>query len=135
MHEYEELKEMLKKELKDIIKQGELSAGSLDVVDKLTHSLKSVETIIAMEGSSHRSSYNSYGGSYNSYGSYGRDGDGDGRYSEARYSYDRGSYDNSYRYSRDGAKDAMVKKLMKMADEPMSENDRLAIMNCIEKIK
>lgn len=133
MHEYEELKEMLKKELKDIIKQGELSAGSLDVVDKLTHSLKSVETIIAMEGSSHRSSY--YGGSYNSYGSYGRDGDGDGRYSEARYSYDRGSYDNSYRYSRDGAKDSMVKKLMKMADEPMSESDRLAIMNCIDKIK
>ncbi len=135
MHEYEELKEMLKKELKDIIKQGELSAGSLDVVDKLTHSLKSVETIIAMEGSSRRSSYDSYGGSYNSYGSYGRDGDGDGRYSEARYSYDRGSYDNSYRYSRDGAKDSMVKKLMKMADESMNEVDRMAIMSCIDKIK
>lgn len=133
MREYEELKEMLKKELKDIIKQGELSAGSLDIIDKLTHSLKSLETIIAMEGYSK----DSYGyDSYNSYARRGRDGDSDGRYSEYSYgSYDRGSYDNSYRYSRDGAKNAMVKKLEHMMNDSVSENERLAIMDCINKIR
>ena len=119
---------MLKKELKDIIKQGELSAGSLDIIDKLTHSLKSLETIIAMEGYS-KDSYDSY----NSYARRGRDGDSDGRYSE--YSYDRGSYDNSYRYSRDGAKNAMVKQLEHMMNDSVSENERLAIMDCINKIR
>lgn len=128
MYEYEELKEMLKKELKEITRKGELSAGSLDTVDKLTHSLKSIETIIAMDGSSHRSSYNSYD---NSYARRGRDGDGDGRYSE-------GSYRNSqrsYEYSRDGATKAMKRKLEEMLDEPVSENTRLALMDCLEKIK
>lgn len=126
MYDYEELKEMLKKELKDIIKKGELSAGSLDTVDKLTHSLKSIETIMAMEGQSHRSSYNSYD---NSYARRGRDGDSDGRYSEARYSRD------SYGYSRDGATKAMKMKLEEMMEEPMSESNRLAIMACLDKIK
>lgn len=126
---YEELKEMLHKELKEVTRKGELSAGSLDVIDKITHSLKS---LTALEGgASHRGSY----GSYNSYGRYGRDGDGDGRYSEDsfRYSQDRGR--NSYEYSRDAATDAMRRKLESMMNEPTSENNRLAIMDCLNKIK
>lgn len=126
MYDYEELKEMLKKELKEITKKGELSAGSLDTVDKLTHSLKSIETIMAMDNHSHRSSYNSYD---NSYARRGRDGDGDGRYSEDRYSR------ASYEYSRDGATKAMKMKLEEMLEGPISENSRLAIMDCLNKIK
>lgn len=49
MHKMEELKEMLCEELDKITKKGELSAGSLDVIDKLTHSIKSIATIIAMD--------------------------------------------------------------------------------------
>ena len=129
MYDYEELKEMLKKELKEIIKKGELSAGSLDTVDKLTHSLKSIETIMAMDGHSHRSD-STYD---NSYARRGRDGDGDGRYSEGRYSQDRGSY-NSYEYSRDGATKAMKRKLEEMLEEPVNENTRIAIMDCLKKL-
>ena len=51
MHKMEELKDMLYKELGEFIARGELSANSLDLIDKLTHSIKSVETIMAMEGS------------------------------------------------------------------------------------
>jgi hypothetical protein len=40
------IKEMLCKELDEYGKKEELTAGSLDIVDKLTHALKSVETII-----------------------------------------------------------------------------------------
>ena len=129
---YEELKEMLHKELKEVTRKGELTAGSLDVIDKLTHSLKSLSAI--ENGASHRGSY----GSYNSYGRYGRDGDGDGRYSEDnfRHSEDRGrqSY-GSYEYSRDAATDAMKHRLESMMSETMSENNRLAIMDCLNKIK
>ena len=91
MHEMEELKEMLCDELEKITRKGELSAGSLDAVDKLTHSIKSIETIMAMDGESGRSSYENYGGNYaGNYGrSYARRGGGRGRsrdYSGRRYS-------------------------------------------------
>lgn len=129
MYEYEELKEMLKKELKEISKKGELSAGSLDTVDKLTHSLKSIETIMAMDKHSNRSSYNSYD---NSYARRGRDGDGDGRYSEDRYS--NASYASSYEYSREGNSRDMKRKLEAMLDEPINERTRMAVLECLEKI-
>ena len=48
MKSYEKIKEMLCEELEAIAKKGELTAGSLDTVDKLTHAIKSLETIIAM---------------------------------------------------------------------------------------
>lgn len=51
---YKELKDMLCDELDKVVKKGELSAGSLDVIDKLTHSIKSIETIMAMNGYSNR---------------------------------------------------------------------------------
>lgn len=51
MQKMEELKDMLYKELEEYIAREELSAGSLDIIDKLTHSIKSIETIMAMEGS------------------------------------------------------------------------------------
>lgn len=52
MAKYEKLKELLCEELDNITKKGELSAVSLDAIDKLTHSIKSLETIIAMTGES-----------------------------------------------------------------------------------
>jgi hypothetical protein len=63
MQKMEELREMLCEELDKITKKGELSAGSLDVIDKLTHSIKSIDTIIAMEDAGYSSDYmrgNSY---------------------------------------------------------------------------
>ena len=50
MDKMHELREMLCEELDKVVKKGELSAGSLDVVDKLTHSIKSIDTILAMGG-------------------------------------------------------------------------------------
>ena len=50
MHKMEELKEMLCDELEEITSEGKLTAGDLDTVDKLTHSIKSIETIMAMGG-------------------------------------------------------------------------------------
>ena len=53
MKHMEELKEMLTDELEDITAKGKVTAGDLDAIDKLTHSIKSIETILAMHGYSH----------------------------------------------------------------------------------
>lgn len=120
MHEMEELKEMLCDELEKITKQGKITSGILDTVDKLTHSIKSIETIIAMDEAGYS---NRMGGSYavDRDRSYGYDGmsnrgsyegsydDGrsyrirkDGR-RDQRYNYSRGSYEDGY--SRDLRRD------------------------------
>lgn len=87
MAKMEELKEMLCEELDKITKKGELSAGSLDVVDKLTHSIKSIDTIIAMEDAGYSSDdYTMRGNSYaRGRGSNARR-DSMGRYSSDNYS-------------------------------------------------
>lgn len=49
MQTYQELKQMLCKELDDMTRKGEIrNTDDLEIIDKLTHSIKSVETIIAM---------------------------------------------------------------------------------------
>ena len=91
MHKMEELKEMLCEELDKITKKGELSAGSLDVIDKLTHSIKSIETIMAMDEYS-----DDYSGGYSYARGTGRNAKRD---SMGRYSSD--DYSMKGRYSRD----------------------------------
>jgi hypothetical protein len=125
-----ELKDMLCEELEQIAEKGELTAGSLDTIDKLTHSIKSIATIMAMEGSDY--SYD-YGG--NMGGSY-RDGNYARRDSRGRYSR-RGSYArNGMRggYSRDDEMDKMVAKLEKMMDEASDQNVKHAIEQAINAI-
>lgn len=136
MHMLYELRDMLCEELENVTMQGELSAGSLDIVDKLTHSIKSIDTIIAMEeaGYSYENSgansgansgrysndgYSSRGGysrGYSNARGRGRNAKRDsmGRYSSA--SYDGGnSGRSSYRgYSRADAKEELVEQLKEL---------------------
>jgi hypothetical protein len=52
MRMMEDLREMLCDELDAIVrKDGEISDRDLDIIDKLTHSIKSIDTIEAMESS------------------------------------------------------------------------------------
>ena len=115
MQKMEELREMLCEELDKITKKGELSAGSLDVIDKLTHSIKSIDTIIAMEdaGYSNESGY-----------SYARGrGRNARRDSMGRYSNDD-MHEITYRkdgYSRHDAKEELamdLKELKREAKDP-----------------
>lgn len=153
---YENLRDMLERNVSEIEKAGELNTQSLDQLYKLMTAIKYTDNRIDREqggGMSMAYRNRSYGGgSYNAYDSYGaydgmsgarrgRDGDGDGRYNESRDSFRGGSYRggsyNAYGngYSRDAAKQKMVDKLSMLMDEPMSEQDRNAIMDCIEKIQ
>jgi hypothetical protein len=65
----EEIKEMLCEELEKIGKKGELSAGSLDIVHKLTDTIKNIDKIEMLEEGG-GSSYDDEGGMWTAKGSY-----------------------------------------------------------------
>lgn len=93
MHKLEELREMLMEELEKCSDKGELSAGSLEVIDKLAHAIKSIDTIMAMEEGGYSNDY-----SYARGRGRGARRDTMGRYSRGgnSYDYDDMSYDGSY---------------------------------------
>lgn len=121
MKHIDELKDMLCEELDKIAGKGDLSAGDLDAVDKLTHSIKSLATIEAMGGYSQEDGYSMRGNSYARNGS--------------RGTY-RGSYGNSYRgYSRDGGKEEMVEHLEDMLEDAPDNKTKRAIKEALRQIE
>ena len=112
MHKMMELKDILSDELSEYASKRNFSFDDLEVIDKLTHSIKSIETILAMEGYS----YND-GPSY-SYSR--RDGIG-------RYNRDTG-------YSEDHGKDAVAKELREAMDKASSDKEREAIKTCMTEL-
>lgn len=136
MHTYYELKDMLKKELDDIVKTGELSAGSLETVDKLLNSIKNACKITMYE------EYKEDGYSY-------ADGDHDlHEYSYARgrgYANKRdsmGRYSSEGRYARrggysyaDSSKQDKIEMLRDMIAEASSEDERRALQKIIRRME
>ena len=140
MHELYELKEKLMSELEEYGKQ-DLTAGSLEVVDKLSHSIKNICKIIEAyemeeEGQSMR------GGSYRN--SYER-GRRDGNYSRTGGSYARGRGGNARRdsmgryarddgYSRaDGVED-LVEEIRSMMQE-LPQNLQMDAQRFVQKLE
>lgn len=122
MHDIYKLKDLLMDELKEYGQKGELTAGSLDVVDKLAHSVKNICKIIEdCENEEYSGTYRggSYEGGNMRGGSYARGGRG-GR---------RGGGANQYgSYARDGysrAEDGMEGLLVEMHElMPMLPEDK-----------
>ena len=134
MKSYEKIKELLCEELETIAKKGELTAGSLDTVDKLTHAIKSIETIIAMneysdDGYSNRGSY---GGNMNS-NSYARRYTREGGNSYARYGNVR--RDSMGRYSRDEANEEIINRLNEVMNDAPNEQTKQEIRKLINKME
>ena len=122
----EDLKEMLCDELDKIASKGELTAGSLDTVDKLSHSLKSVLTIMAMEDYGESYDDMPYERGYNRGGSR-RNGrrDSMGRYTR---SYARGR--SRRMYSGDD-----LEKITEMMDEVEDPKVRQALQKALDKME
>ena len=125
MHALEELKDMLMEELEKCSKKGELSAGSLEVIDKLAHAVKSIDTIMAMEGYSEESgNYGARGRGRNAQrDSRGRYADGYGGYREGRM----------YRRYRDDAREDLVEQLKEMEMEAKDEESRRMVQKWIRQ--
>ena len=129
-----DLKDMLCDELDEIGKKGEMSAGDLETVHKLTDTIKNIDKIEMLEeddGYSRDGDWEMEGrGSYNRGSSYrGRKRDSMGRYSRTGRMYpDRV-------YSRDSAKDRMMEHLEDMMQEAGSEKEREAIRRCMNQLE
>ena len=131
---YYDLKKMLCKELDEVSQKKTLSAGDLEVVDKLTHSIKSLLYIMDMEDNER----GGYSGA--------RRRDSMGRYADGMY-YDDYSSDGGYsgrrymdgysgrRYSYDEGKAHMVHEFEKLMEKASTQEEREIIQSAISKLK
>ena len=139
MEYIEKIKKMLCKELDEYAMKGRISGSDLDMIWKLTDTVKNLDKIEMLEdgnsydGYSEMREYPYMGGS-----SYAR---GRGRYAKrdsmGRYSSDMGddySERMDRRYSRDDAKDHMMSKLGSMM-EGADPNEREIIKDCMRKLE
>ena len=147
MNMYENLRDMLEREVTEIQKEGQLDAQKLDNLYKLMSALKNTNKCIEEESGEMGASYTYpyMDGMSNDYSRtmphYSMDGmsharrDSRGRYSRDNFrdSQSRGWYGGEY--SRDNSRQKMVTKLETLMDDTMSEHERNAIMDCIDKIK
>lgn len=136
MHAVYDLKEMLCKELEEYGKKGELSAGTLDIVDKLAHTIKNIDKIIETyeeeeyssrsDGGNYNGGMSMRGGSYGNGGSYAR-----GRGRNARRD-SMGRYSSEGGYSRNGE---MVDQLRALMDEAPDDRTRQEIQRLVTKME
>lgn len=110
MANYGMIEEMLCEELDELTGRGKLDAGSLDAIDKLTHSIKSIKTIEAMDDGGYSNGYS--GESYFGDGGYsGARGRGRNARRDSMGRYSRDGYSNRRGYSRDGEKEQLMQEL------------------------
>lgn len=142
MDTYYQAKQMLKRELDDIIQKGELSAGSLETIDKLLNSIKNACKITMYE--EYKGDGYSYADSDMDMSNYSyargrgsnarRDSMGryssEGGYSNARDGRRRGGY--SY---HDGGKEEKVEMLREMMQEAGSEEEKRALQKIIRRME
>ena len=122
-------------ETKDKLKGGKMSAGDLEVIDKLAHTAKSLKTIIAMEDGEYSEQGGGRSGARGGRGGRGRSREGR-RSNESYESYEGGMSnarrrDSMGRYSRDGFMD----KLMEMRETAPNEKSRRAIEKMIDELE
>lgn len=156
MEYIEKIKKMLCKELDEYAMKQKLTGGDLDMIWKLTDTIKNLDKIEMLEddgGYSEarggmRGRYYMHGSSYDDDMMY-SERRGRGRYAKrdsmGRYSSDGGSYEggSSYddysertdrRYSRDDAKDHMMSKLGSMMEDA-DPNEREILKDAMRKIE
>lgn len=138
MQELYELKDMLCKELKEYGTKGELTAGTLDVVDKIAHALKNLDKVIETyeeEGEYSSASYpDGMGGSYRYSRNGGRmNGSYRGSYARGRMNARRDSMGRySGNYSRD---DGMIEELRGLMADAPNEAIKRDIQRLVDKME
>lgn len=116
---------------------GKLSAGDLDYLDKITHTMKSAKTIIAMAEAEKRdgeSGYYPYMGSYRYYGdgnSMRRDGISDARRRDSMGRYSR----ENRGYSRDDAKSDFIEDVRDLMHDAPNERIKMRFKEFIREIE
>ena len=116
-----ELKDILCVELQESVgkvRKGGMSRDALGDIDKLTHSLKSVETILAMQESGYSNDYQHRG------------------YQGARYG--GSAYDSSYRgrdsMGRYTSSDGFSEELQRLMDKAPNQNVRMEMERLMQQM-
>ena len=149
MEELYKLKETLCNELEEYSKKGKMSAGDLDIVDKLSHSIKNIDKIIEKYDESEYSGAMGYSNRM----SYGRGGYSNERGGRGGYSNERGGYSNNDysmargrgsnarrdsrgRYSSEGySGHDMVMELRDLMEDAPDERTRMEFEKFIRKME
>ncbi len=142
MHKVYELKEALCDELEEYGNKGKLTAGDIEIVDKLAHTIKNLDKIIETyeEDGYSEDDYAMERGGYSNEGNYSNARDGMGRYSRrysmARNGRGRGSNarrDSMGRYSSDNG--MMVEELRELMKDAPDERSRMEFEKFIRKME
>lgn len=158
MEYIEKIKKMLCKELDEYAMKSKLTGGDLDMIWKLTDTVKNLDKIEMLEEGSEGGYSEARGVRHGMRGGMSYDDDmmyserrGRGRNAKrdsmGRYSSEGGSYEDSYddgssyrndtygrNYSRDDAKDHMMSKLGAMM-EGADPNEREILKDCMRKLE
>jgi len=113
METMHKLKDMLWSELDEIVDKGELNATTLDMVDKLTHSIKSICSIEEKEGG--------YSGDYH--------------FRENSYARRRRDSRGRYMASRANDRRGMIDSLEEMMDNAPNENIRMRARELLKEFE
>lgn len=132
-----ELKEKLCRELEEVARKPEMGAGDLELIHKLTDTIKNIDKIDALEDDGYsrggdwemegRGNYSRNGGAYNRGSSYAR------RKRDSMGRYSREWRDG--RYSRDDAKERMIEQMEQLMNGSQNEREREIIKRAMEQLE
>lgn len=135
------IEEMLCKELDNMAARGDISMAKLDMLHKLTDTIKNlykIDMYSSESGYSNDGMWTAHGG-YSNNGNYsnGNSYDNGNSYSNRGKHYVRGHYsrDNGGGYSRDNAKHDMISELENMMSEAHDDKTRDALRRCMEQVR
>ena len=131
-----ELKDKLCKELDEIARKGELGAGDLEIIHKLTDTIKNLDKIEMLEDDGYsQAGYRDGGISYARGSSYANRGKHyvRGHYSREGYS-NEGNY-SSRMYSRTDAKERMMMEMEEAMNAASSEKEREVIRRAMDQLE
>ena len=127
-----ELKDKLCKELDEIARKPEMGAGDLEIVHKLTDTIKNLDKIEMLEDGGY-----SQAGDWEAdmRGTYGRGSSYRGRKRDSMGRYSREGRGGRGGYSRNDAKEAMMEQMEMLMDQAGSEREREAIRRCMGQLE
>lgn len=126
MEKLQTLRDNLCEELDKVARKPDITTGDLEIIDKLTHSIKNLDKVMLGNEMIKEYGYsfaNEYSGDYSG-ARRGRDADSDGRYNEGRsrdaHSYGRDrEYRRSYDYS--GHDEQSIERFKRMMKDAIHE--------------
>ena len=128
-----ELKDKLCKELDEIARKPEMGAGDLEIIHKLTDTIKNLDKIEMLEDDGGYSQAGDWEADMR--GTYGRGSSYRGRKRDSMGRYSREGRGGRGGYSRHDAKEAMMEQMEMLMDQAGSERERKAIRRCMGQLE